>query len=225
MSVFVNVATVLLGGSFGLLCRRFFPKHLADALMKGIGLITIYIGVSGALKGQNTMVLILSIVIGCIIGTLLKLDARLNGMGERLEKRFKRQDGSVSIAEGFVSASLLFCVGAMTIVGSLQAGLTGDHTMLLTKSMLDLVSSSIFAAGMGVGVLFSALFVLIFQGGIVLLAQLAAPFLSEVVITEMTCVGSVLIIGLGLNLLGITKIKTMDYLPAIFLPILLCLFL
>lgn len=113
----------------------------------------------------------------------------------------------------------------MTIVGSLQAGLTGDHTMLLTKSMLDLVSSAVFAAALGIGVLFSAAFVLAFQGGIVLFAQLAAPFLSEMVIAEMTCVGSVLIIGLGLNILGVTKIKTMDFLPAIFLPILLCRFL
>ncbi len=224
-SVFVNVATVLLGGTLGLLFRRFLSKRLTDTILSGLGLITIYIGVSGALKGENTMVLVLSTIIGCVLGTLMRLDDRLNGLGEKLEKRFKRKDGGVSIAEGFVSASLLFCVGAMTIVGSLQAGLTGDHTMLLTKSMLDLVSSAVFAAALGIGVLFSAAFVLVFQGGIVLLAQLAAPFLSEMVIAEMTCVGSVLIIGLGLNILGVTKIKTMDFLPAIFLPILLCRFL
>ena len=136
---------------------------------------------------------------------------------------FSQKSGGVSLAEGFVTASLLFCVGAMTIVGALQSGLTGDHQMLFTKSMLDFVSSMIFASSLGAGVLFASAFVLVFQGGITLLAGFVSPFLGEAVIAEMTCAGSVLIIGLGLNLLGLTRLKVMNYIPAIFLPVLLCL--
>ena len=175
------------------------------------------------MDGRDTLKLILSVVIGALLGELLDLDGKIQRLGEWVERRFSKGTGGVSIAEGFVTASLMFCVGAMTIVGSLQSGLTGDHQMLFTKSMLDFVSSMIFASSLGLGVLFAAGFVLVFQGGITLLAGLAAPFLGDAVIAEMTCVGSVLIIGLGLNMLGLTKLKVMNYLPAIFLPILLCL--
>ena len=124
-----------------------------------------------------------------------------------------------------MTASLVFCVGAMTIVGSLLSGLTGDHSMLITKATLDLVSSLIFAASLGIGVMLAAAFVLVFQGGIVLIAQAAAPFLTDYVIGEMTCVGSILIMALGMNIIGVTNFKVMNYLPAIFLPILLCTFM
>lgn len=219
----VNVAAVLLGGSIGLLIKKGIPSRLNDTLMKGLGLCTLYIGISGALKGNDTLKLILSMVVGALMGELLDLDGKIASLGAWLERRFAKGEGSVSIAQGFVSASLLFCVGAMTIVGSLQSGLTGDHQMLFTKSMLDFVAAILFASSLGVGVLFSAVFVLVYQGGITLLAGLAAPYLGEAVIAEMTCVGSVLIIGLALNMLGVTKLKVMNYVPAIFLPILLCL--
>ncbi|MDY3954484.1 MAG: DUF554 domain-containing protein, partial [Anaerovoracaceae bacterium] len=130
---------------------------------------------------------------------------------------------SASLAEGFVSASLLFCVGAMTIVGSLQAGLSGDNEMLFTKSTLDFISSIVFASALGIGVLLSAVFVFVFQGAIVLLAQVIAPYLNDAVVAEMTCAGSLLILALGLNMLGLTKLKVMNYMPAVFLPILLCM--
>ena len=197
---------------------------MSDALMKGLALCTLTIGISGALKGQDTLKLILSMVAGTLIGEALDLDGKVHRLGDWVEKRFSKGTGKTSIAEGFVTASLLFCVGAMTIVGSLQSGLTGDHTMLFTKSLLDFVSSMIFASSLGVGVLFSAAFVLAFQGSITLLAGVVSPFLGELAIAEMTCVGSVLIIGLGLNMLGLTKLKIMNHLPAIFLPILLCMF-
>ena len=131
----------------------------------------------------------------------------------------------MTIAEGFVTASLLFCVGAMTIVGSLQAGLTGNNEMLFTKATLDGISSIIFSASLGIGVMLSAAFVFVFQGAIVLLAQAVEPFLSDAVIAEMTCVGSLLIVAIGLNILGITKLKVMNYMPAVFIPIVLCLFM
>ena len=163
--------------------------------------------------------------IGTVIGTALDLDRQLNRLAAWIEKRFKQENGQVTIAEGFVTASLLFCVGAMTIVGSLQAGLTGDCEMLYTKATLDLISSCVLAASLGFGVLLSDFFVLGFQGGLVLLAGFVAPFLTDYAINEMTCAGSVLIIGLGLNLLGVTKIKVANYLPVILIPPILCMFM
>ena len=225
LGVIVNTAAVLVGSLLGLLLKKGLPKGITKAVMTGIGLCTIYIGVSGSLKGENVLILILSVVVGSVIGHLLKLDDHINNLGSKIEKKFSKGEEKSTVAEGFVTASLLFCCGAMTIVGSLQSGLTGDNTMIFTKSMLDLISSIIFAATLGIGVLFSGGFVLVFQGAIVLLARFVAPFLETNVINEMTCVGSVLIIGLALNILGVTKIKIMNYLPAIFIPIVLCLFM
>ena len=195
-------------------------------MMKGLGLCTLFLGIRGSLEGNNSLILIISLVVGALIGEGIDLDEKLNRFGKWLENKFKSKDGDkVSIAEGFVSASLLFCVGAMTVVGSLQSGLMGNHEMLFNKSMLDFVAAIIFASSMGIGVLFSAAFVLVYQGAITLAAQWVAPFLTDTIIAEMTCVGSVIIIGIGLNLLGITKLKVMNYVPAIFIPILLCQFM
>ena len=193
--------------------------------MKGLALCVLLIGISGALKGENTLIAILSIAIGAIIGEIIDLDRRLNNLGQLLEARFSKGDGEQTVARAFVTSSLLFCVGAMAIVGSLQSGLTGDHEMIYTKSMLDGISSIIFASSLGYGVVFSAVAVFVYQGAIVLLAQWIAPFLSDAVIAEMTCTGSLLIIALSLNMLGLTRIKVANYLPALLLPILLCLFL
>lgn len=224
-AVIINTIAVLVGSTVGLLLKKGIPNSIRDIVMKGLALCTIYIGISGSLKGQNTLILILSVVIGSIIGQSLDLDKRLNNFAEKLENRFKKPGDKVSIAEGFVTASLLFCVGAMTIVGSLRAGLEGDYEMLMTKSILDLISSCIFASALGIGVLLSAGFVLVFQGSIVLLAQYVSPYLGNQVIAEMTCTGSLLIIALGLNILGVTQLKVMNYLPAIFIPIFLCMFM
>ena len=223
IGVMVNVLTVLIGSVVGLLLKRGIPERVTEALMTGIGLCTIFIGVSGALEGDNTLVLILSMAIGSVIGTLLDIDHQLNRLAEYVERRFKQENGKITVAEGFVTASLLFCVGAMTIVGSLQAGLTGDCKMLYTKATLDLISSCVLSASLGVGVLLAVFFVLGFQGGLVLLARFIAPFLTEYAIAEMTCAGSVLIIALGLNLIGVTKIKVANYLPVILIPPILCL--
>lgn len=196
---------------------------LADPVMKSLGLCVLVIGISGTLKGENTLVMIISMVMGTAIGTLLDLDAGINKLGKWIEDRTKGRFGNV--AEGFVSASLLFCVGAMTVLGSLDSGLRLDHSTLYTKSILDLCSSAIFASTMGIGVMFSAAFVFIYQGAITLCAQWIAPLLSDVVVNEMTAVGSILIIGLALNVLGLTKLKTMNALPAVFIPIILCTFM
>ena len=221
-AVIVNTVTVLLGSAVGLLFKKGIPKRLTDAVMLGIGLCTLYIGLSGTLKGENTIVLILSMVLGAIIGTALDIDGAINRLGAWIEGKFSRKGEKVSIAQGFVTACLLFCVGAMTIVGSLNAGLTGDYEMLLTKSVLDLISSSMLAVSLGIGVMFAAAFVFVFQGALVLLAGFLQPLLTAGAINETICVGSLLIVGLGLNLLGITKIKVADYLPAIVIAPVLC---
>lgn len=219
--VLINTLTVVVGSLLGMFLKKGIPERITDELIKGISLCTMCIGWVGTLKGENTLIMILSMAIGIVIGELLNLDKRLNQFAARIEQRWKKENETVSIAEGFVTASLLFCVGAMTIVGSLQAGLQGDCQMLYTKSLLDLVSSFVLASTLGIGVLFAGAFVFLFQGAIVLFAGCLAPVLSDAVIAEMTCVGSLLIFALGLNLLGITKLKVMNYLPAIFVPIVL----
>lgn len=225
IGVIVNTLTVIAGSTIGLLAKKVIPRSWSDFIMKGLALCTIYIGIDGSLCGENTLITIISMAVGAIIGIAVDFDRHLNNFASRLENKYKKPGEKASIAEGFVTASLLFCVGALTIVGSLQAGLTGNNEMLFTKATLDFVSSIVFAASLGIGVMFAAVFVFVFQGAIVLLAQAAEPFLGSSVIAEMTCVGSILIIALGLNMLGVTKLKVMNYLPAIFIPIILCIFM
>lgn len=215
--VFINSATVIIGSIIGMVFRNLIPKKMTDGIMTGIGLCTIYIGVDGALKGDNTLVLILSMAFGAIIGYALDLDGKINSLADFVTGKFSKNGDSKGAAQGFVTASLIFCVGAMTIVGSIQAGVSGDNTLLITKSILDLVSSLALAATFGFGVLLSAAFVLVFQGGLVLLSGFIAPYLTTALQNEMICAGSVLIIGLGLNIIGVAKIKVANYLPAMFI--------
>lgn len=202
--------------------------RLQDIVMKGVSLCVLYIGIDGCLEGKNTLITILSMVVGAIIGESLNLDLRMQKLGEWVQIKtasLVKDKGDASVSEGFVTASLLFCVGAMAIVGALQDGLTGDHTTLFAKSLLDGISSIVFASSLGIGVTFSAAAVLIYQGLIAILASLISPFLGPDVIAEMTCVGSLLIVALALNMLGMTKIKVMNLVPACLLPIVLCLFM
>ncbi len=200
--------------------------RLQGIIMQGIALCVLLVGVSGSLKGENTLIAILSMVLGAILGELLDLDKRMNALGGWVQKKTEhliQNDGTASVSEGFITASLLFCVGAMSIVGALDDGLTGNHTTLYIKSMLDGISSVVFGASLGVGVAFSAVAVFLYQGIIAVLASFLQPFLGDAVIAEMTCVGSLLIVALSLNMLGVTKIKVMNLVPAIFLPIFLCM--
>ena len=237
----VNAAAILAGSAVGLLLRFFLRRssrrsagangigdRLQKTVMQGLALCTMYIGVSGALKGQNTLIAILSVVIGAVIGELLDLDRAMNRAGEWVQNRLTRpgsENANSTVAEGFVTASLLFVVGAMAIVGSLNSGLFGDHSMLFAKSLLDGISSVVFSVSFGIGVPLSAAAVFCYQAIITLAAGSLAPLLSDAVVAEMTCVGSLLIVAISLNMLGVTKIKVMNFVPAIFLPILLCRFL
>ena len=179
----------------------------------------------GMLSGENALVLIVSMVLGTAAGTLLDLDGALGRLGRAIETRFHRADGTASLAEGFVTASLLFCIGAMTFVGCINAGLRQDYELLFTKSLLDGIFSCMLSVTLGFGVLCSAGFVLVFQGAIVLLAQVLAPVLSDAAIAELSCCGSVMILAISLNMLGITKIKTANLLPALlFVPLMTWVF-
>ena len=230
----VNALSILAGSFFGL-CLTRIAKHLPlaeggelgrrlqDIVMKSVALCVLYIGVSGSLKGENMLVAILSMVLGALIGELLDLDRRMRSLGDWVQKKTERltPGGTASVSEGFVTASLLFCVGAMAIVGALQDGLTGDHSTLFAKSLVDGISSIVFASSLGVGVAFSAAAVFLYQGTIAALASLISPLLGDAVIAEMTCVGSLLIIALSLNMLNLTKLKVMNMAPACLLPILI----
>ncbi|MBE6616384.1 MAG: DUF554 domain-containing protein [Ruminococcaceae bacterium] len=220
IGVIINVITVIVGSLVGLLFKKGIPEKVSKAVMIGLGACTLYIGISGSLSGENVLILIASVVLGAIVGTLLNIDGAINKLAIKVEEKFKKDNANVSIAEGLITATLLFCVGSMTVTGSIQAGLTGDNSILITKATLDLVSSMMLASSLGVGVLMASVSVFVIQGGLVLLAGLISPVMSTGAINEMTCAGSLLIVMIGTNLMGITKIKVADFLPAIiFAPI------
>ncbi len=226
LGTLVNTLAVILGATVGLLFKKVIPKKLGEALVFGVGLCVLYIGVDGTLKCTNPLVMIISIVLGTVVGTLLDLDGKIHRLGEKVEKKFtKNNEEKSTFGAAFVQSFLLFCVGAMTVTGAIQSGLSGDNTILYSKSVLDFVSSIIYASTMGAGVYLSAPALLVYQGAITLVSYALGEVLTSYMIAEMTAVGSLLIIGIALNMLGITKLKLMDYIPAIFFPVLLCLFM
>ena len=220
LGTIVNTLAILAGCAIGLLLKRGINEKVTDAIMKGISLCVVYIGIDGMLEGSKTLAVIIAMALGAAIGTLLDLNGKMEKLGKMIEGRIS--NGGAGIAQGFVTASLIYCVGAMAVVGSLQSGLNGDHSMLYTKALLDGISAMVLTASLGAGVGLSAASVFVYQGALTLLAGLIAPVLSDAVVAEMTCVGSILIAALGLNMLGITKLKVMDYVPAIFIVIPLC---
>ena len=224
MGTLVNCLTIIGGCIIGLCIKGKVNEKVSTTVMQGLGLCSLYIGISGSLKCEEPIQLIVSMAVGALIGELIDIDKWLTKLGDYFENKFKKKDDKVSISEGFVTSSLLFCVGAMAIVGSLESGLNGDNTTLYAKSVLDGVSSIIFSSTLGIGAFLSVFTVLIYQGSITLAASMLSGILSTSVITNMSVVGSVIIIGLGLNILGMTKIKVANLLPAIFIPIIFGLF-
>ncbi|MBE6918671.1 MAG: DUF554 domain-containing protein [Ruminococcaceae bacterium] len=218
----VNFITVVAGTLVGLVAGKFLNERIRAATMSAVALITIGIAVPGLMNSTKPLVPILSLVIGTVIGEALDIDRAVNRLGDKLQEKFK---GKGKITEGFVTGTLVFAVGAMTIMGSLDSGLKNDHTILIAKSVIDGISSIIFASTMGVGVAFAGVSVFVIEGGISLLASLVAPLLTEVVINEITFVGSLLILGISGNLLGVTKLKLLNMMPAMFLPLLFCQFM
>lgn len=219
LGTIVNTGAILVGCLVGLLLKGGIPKHFNDIIMKALGLSILYIGISGSIKCTDTLLLIISLIIGAIIGEALNIDRALNGLGDWIQGKFKSSEHEGGIAEGFVSASLLFCVGSMAIVGSIQSGLQGNHEMLFVKAMLDGITSIIYTSTMGIGVFFSAFAVFIYQGIITLASGFLGKVLIETQIVNIGAIGSILIMGLGLNMLEITKLKVANLLPAVFIPI------
>lgn len=217
LGTIINFLAIVGGSIIGLFLKGGIPERISSTVMNGISLCILFIGISGAFKVDNMLIVIISISIGAVIGEFFNLDEKLKKLGDWLERKFKNNKNKIS--EGFVSASLIYCVGAMAIVGSLESGLRGNHEILFSKSILDGISAIIFSSTLGIGVMFSAVSVLVYQGVITLCASFISPVLSEAVIANMTACGSLIIIGLGLNVLGVTKIKVANLLPAVFLPI------
>lgn len=213
----VNAMAIVAGSLIGLLFRGGIPQAYNQTVMQAIGLAVILIGFKGALKGENFLLIILSLAIGAVLGEGLKIEARLERLGQWLQRRFAvAGDG---IARGFVTASLLFCVGSMAIVGALESGLSGNHQTLFAKSVLDGITAIIFASTLGIGVIFSAAAVFLYQGLITLTASFMREFLVPETISQMTAVGGLLIIAIGINILEIKRIRVGNMLPAIFLPL------
>ena len=220
LGVLINSVAIVIGSLIGLIFKNKISERISKPVMIGLGVCILYIGISGSLVGENVLIAISSIVLGVITGTIIKIDDAVNKLANKIEQKFKKENNTESLSEGMVTATLLFCVGAMTVTGSIQAGLTGDNSILITKAILDLISSIMLTASLGRGVMLSSISVFILQGTLVLLASVISPYISDIVINEITCVGSLLIILIGTNLMGITKVKVADFLPAIvFAPI------
>jgi uncharacterized membrane protein YqgA involved in biofilm formation len=209
----VNSVAILSGSIIGLLLKQKLSTKYQNTLMQGLALAVGLIGLQMALKTQNILIIILSVVIGGIIGEFIAIDKWLVKLGEWLTLRIGNKYGS--IGEGFITGSLVFCVGAMAIVGSIQEGLTGDASILYVKSMLDAVASAVFASGMGIGVALASVSVLLYQGTITLLASSLSNIIAQGMITEMSAVGGLLILGISLLMLEIKTIKVANLLPAI----------
>lgn len=216
----VNAVVVILGGLLGLCLGGRLKEHHMKTIVQGLGICTMVIGMMSAVTTANILIVIVCLVVGTVAGELLKIEQRLDGLGDWLKNRVARNGGG-RFTEGFVTASLLFCVGSMAIMGSFDAGLRGDYNTIFAKTVLDGVMAVTFSATMGVGVLFSAATVFIYQGALTMLAGLVEPFLSADVITEMTAVGGVMLIATGMNILGLTKdrIRVGNMLPAMILPV------
>ncbi len=230
LGTLVNTGAVIAGGITGTMLKKGIPEKYKKTVMQGIGLSVLFIGISGTIKEMLTivngnkldrqfvMLMIFSLVIGGLLGELLKIEERLENIGNWFQTKIPSKNGSFST--GFVTASLVYCVGAMAIVGALEDGLSGNASTLFAKSILDGITAVIFAATLGIGVAFSAIPVLVYQGGITLLAGFIKPWLNDMVIAQMSLVGGILIFAIGINLLEIKKINVGNLLPSIFIPVL-----
>lgn len=221
IATFINAGLVLLGSVIGLLFKNKISNRFSSVITQALALCVLGIGISNVLKSSDTLCVIICLVLGTLIGEALKIEDRLDAAGELLRRKLIKEDSTSRFTEGFVTATLLYCIGAMAITGSIEAGLNHNYSIIVSKGVIDGVTSITFAAAMGVGVAFSIIPLIIYQGAITLLASVVGPYLSDVVIAAMTATGGTLIIGLAINMLNIpnVRIRVGNMLPAIFLPI------
>ena len=223
IGVVVNAVAVFVGAAIGMLLKKGFPEKLSETIMKAMGLITILIGIQSAIKTEDVLCVIICLALGTVIGELINIDKGINSLGDTLKAKLVKDNGKAgSFTEGFVSTCILFCVGSMTIMGSLEAGINHDYSILFAKSTMDFISSIVFASALGFGVMCTSVFVLVFQGAITLLASALSNVLTDVAVVEMSAVGGVILLGLAVNILELYKndkpIRVANMLPAIFLP-------
>lgn len=217
LGTIVNFIAIILGSLMGLAFKKGIPEKYKKTILQGLGMAVVLIGLKMGFKANNELIVILSLVVGGLIGEMIKIDYHLENFAALLQKRVGSQEGD--FVKAFVSASLIYCVGAMAILGAIESGLTGSHKILFTKSSLDFITSIILTSSLGIGVIFSAFVVLIYQGLITILASGIKDLLIEPVITYLTATGGMLIVGIGLNILEIKKINVANLLPAIFVAI------
>lgn len=226
----INCILVIIGSLAGMLFKKLLPERLKDTLLQAVGLIVIFVGIGGVVSAtltyedgafgtKDTLVMILAMVFGTIIGELINIEKQLDRLGAFCQQKLVRSDAKSTFAEGMVTASLIFVVGAMAVVGALDNGIRGDNSTLVAKGVIDCITGMVLASTLGIGVMFSAVPVLIYQGAIALLGVYIEPYLTDTVISQMSFVGSILIFAIGINMLGIKKIKVGNMLPAIFMPI------
>ncbi|HSP47559.1 MAG TPA: DUF554 domain-containing protein [Clostridiaceae bacterium] len=214
----VNVAAIIVGSILGLLFGKRIKTEVSSSLFRALGLCVIYVGLAGVLETKEPMLLIISIALGTLIGETINIERKLEILSEKVEGLFKGK-GDSGIKEGFLTATLLFCVGSMAIIGPLESALTGVHSTLFAKSVLDGISSILFSSTLGIGVMLSAAPVLLYQGSIALFAGVLKPFMTEGLVGALSSVGSLLILGLGLNMSLHAKLKVSNMLPAILVPV------
>lgn len=224
-SSIINGITIIAGALIGVLLKKGLPKKVSDGVMQGMALCVLAIGITGVLDSGNFLIPIISIAVGGALGSWIDLNLYLNRFGDWMQKKLTKGDSGSTFGEGFVTATLLVCVGAMAITGALDSGIRGDHSTIFAKSLIDFVSCMIMASTLGIGVAFAGVVCFLYQGSIALAGNAIAVFLTESMINEMTCVGSLLIIAIALNMLNLTKIKVVNFIPACFLPLALCLFM
>jgi uncharacterized membrane protein YqgA involved in biofilm formation len=212
----VNALAVVVCSLLGCFVIKGIPARYEEIIKKAIGLSIVYVGIKGAFDNERVLLLIMSMVIGSVIGELININKLMDRCGSWAEKSLGMSGGTFS--KGFVSASILFCTGSMAIVGSMQSGLLGNHEMLFTKSILDASIALVFASSMGIGVIFSAIPVFVYQGGIVLASLAIKDLLTADIITEMSAVGSLIVAAIGFNFLGVKEIKVANLIPAMFIP-------
>ena len=213
LGTIVNVLAVIVGGSIGLLLNKKLPQRFVTIFFQVVGLFTLFLGFSMAMETTHVLHMIMALISGSVIGEALNLERRMERLGDRLKLRLKL--GNEKFTEGLLTAFLLYCMGSLTILGAIEEGMGGSSELLLIKSMMDGVSSIALASGLGIGVIFSAIPLLIYQGGITLLAMGFGEFFPALYVTELSAVGGILLIGLGISILDIKKIKVMNMLPAL----------
>mgnify|MGYP005635026327 CR=1 FL=1 len=215
----VNAVSILVGSLLGFSFERIILSEYRETIMSGLGIIAVIMGIGNVLESENLLLVIVSIVVGSLVGEIIGIDKKLNRFGDYIGSKFQKSEED-NFSKGFVTSSLIFCVGAMAIIGALESGLKGDHDMLYAKSIIDGVTAIILTSTLGIGVLFSAVSVFLYQGIIVLLAGYLKSFLIQAIIVELTAVGGVMIVGIGLNILDLKSIRIANMLPALFGPVL-----